>query len=91
MKKTLSTIIVAVFVVLTTATFGYAEYVATGGSNFPYFHLGCLIVGGLIITSLKNKYQGMYLSEAIGSFALYAVLIALFTSPAVDAIRAIVN
>lgn len=91
MKKTLSTIIVAVFVVLTTATFGYAEYVAAGASNFPYFHLGCLIVGGLIITSLKNKYQGMYLSEAIGSFALYAVLIALFTSPAVDAIRAIVN
>ncbi|MEA1935771.1 MAG: hypothetical protein U9M96_02985, partial [Thermodesulfobacteriota bacterium] len=75
MKKVLSTTIVAVFVVLTTATFGYAEYAVAGASKFPYFHLGCLIVGGLIITSLKHKYQRMYLSEAIGSFALYAVLI----------------
>ncbi|MDO9528305.1 MAG: hypothetical protein Q7J27_04005 [Syntrophales bacterium] len=91
MKKTLSTAIVAVFVVLTTATFGYAEYVATGASNFPYFHLGCLIIGGLIITSLKYKYQRMYLSEAIGSFALYAILIALFTAPVVDVLRSIVS
>ena len=91
MKKILSTTIVAVFVVLTTATFGYAEYAVAGASNFPYFHLGCLIVGGLIITSLKHKYQRMYLSEAIGSFALYAVLIALFTAPVVDALRTIVS
>lgn len=91
MKKILSTTIVAVFVVLTTATFGYAEYAAAGASSFPYFHLGCLIVGGLIITSLKHKYQRMYLSEAIGSFALYAVLIALFTAPVVDALRTIVS
>ena len=91
MKKILSTTIVAVFVVLTTATFGYAEYMAAGASNFPYFHLGCLIVGGLIITSLKHKYQRMYLSEAIGSFALYAVLIALFTAPVVNALKTIVS
>jgi len=91
MKKVLSTVIVAVFVVLTTASFGFAEYVAAGTSNFPYFHLGCLIIGGLIITSLKHKYQKMYLSEAIGSFALYAVLIALFTAPVVDALRVIVS
>ena len=80
MKKTLSTIIVAVFVVLTTATFGYAEYVATGASNFPYFHPGCLIVGDLIITSLKNKYQGMCLSEAIGSFLCKSFISVLFAA-----------
>ena len=91
MKKILSTTIVAVFVVLTTATFGYAEYAVAGASSFPYFHLGCLIVGGLIITSLKHKYQKMYLSEAIGSFALYAVLIALFTAPVINALRTIVS
>jgi len=91
MKKTLSTMLIAGFVVLTTATFGYAEYAATGASNFPYFHLGCLIVGGLIIISLKHKYEKMYLSEAIGSFALYTVLIVLFTSPVIDSIRTIVS
>jgi len=91
MKKTLSTILITAFVVLTTASFGYAEYIATGGSTFPYFHLGCLIIGGLIIISLKHKYQKMYLSEAIGSFALYTVLIALFTVPVIDALRTIVS
>ena len=91
MKKTLSTMLIAGFVVLTTATFGYAEYAATGASNFPYFHLGCLIVGGLIIISLKHKYEKMYLSEAIGSFALYTVLIVLFTAPVIDTIRTIVS
>ncbi len=60
MKKTIQTLIVAAFVVLTTATFGFAEYAAAGASNFPYFQLGALIVGGLIIISLKYKYQKMY-------------------------------
>lgn len=91
MKKALSTILVAGFVVLATATFGYAEYVATGISSFPYFHLGCLIVGGLLIISLKHKYQKIYISEAVGSFALYTVLIALFTSPVIDALKTIVS
>jgi hypothetical protein len=50
-----------------------------------------LIVGGMIIISLKHKYQRIYLTEAVGSFALYAVLVALFTSPVVDALRTMVS
>jgi hypothetical protein len=57
-------------VVFLSATFSFAEYTATGVSNFPYFQLGCLIVGGLIIISLKHKYQKMYMGEVIGAFAL---------------------
>ncbi|MDO9528573.1 MAG: hypothetical protein Q7J27_05350 [Syntrophales bacterium] len=91
MKKTLSTMLITGFVVLTTATFGYAEYAATGASNFPYFHLGCLVIGGLIIISLKHKYEKMYLSEAIGSFALYTVLVVLFTSPVINVLRTVVG
>jgi len=91
MKKMFQTLILAAFVVLATASFGYAEYIAEAADNFPYFHLGCLIVGGLIITSLKHKYSKIYLSEAIGSFALYAVLVALFTAPVVDALKALVS
>ena len=91
MKRILQTLIMAAFVVLVTASFGYAEYVATSVVNFPYFHLGCLVIGGLIITSLKHKYSKLYLSEAVGSFALYAILVALFTSPVVNALRAIVG
>ena len=91
MKRTLQTLILAAFVVLITASFGYAEYVASSVGNFPYFHLGCLIIGGLIITSLKQKYSRLYLSEAVGSFALYAVLIALFTAPVVNALKTLVS
>jgi len=91
MKRIFQTLTLAVFVVLITASFGYAEYAASGLGSFPWFHLGCLIVGGLIITSLKQKYSRLYLSEAVGSFALYAVLIALFTAPVVNALKTLVG
>jgi len=91
MKKTLSTLLLSGFVVLVTASFGFAEYAAASVADFPYFHLGAVIVGGLIIISLKNKYDKLYMSEAIGSFALYTVLVALFTSPVVNLIKGMVG
>lgn len=91
MKKTLGTIITAAAVVLLTATFGFAEYAAAGTTNFPYFQLGCLIVGGLILVSLKRKYDKMYTAEVVGAFALYAVLMALFTNPVIDVVKNIMS
>ena len=91
MKKMLQTIFLATFVVLTTSSFAYAELTAAGTGNFPYFHFGCLIIGGLIIISLKHRYSKIYLSEAVGSFALYAVLVALFTVPVVDALKSLIS
>jgi hypothetical protein len=91
MKRTLQTAVVAAFVVLITATFAFAAQATTGEGNFPYFHLGCLIMGGLTITSLKYRYPKMYLSEAVGSFALYAVMVALFTVPVINAMKALVS
>ena len=91
MKRMIQTAAVAMFVVLVTGSFGYAEYVAVGTGSFPYFHFGCLVIGGLIITSLKHKYSRIYLTEAVGSFAMYAVLVALFTAPVVDALKALVS
>jgi len=57
MKKTLRQTIIAAAVILMTATFSFAEYAAAGVTNFPFFQLGCLIVGGLILVSLKRKYD----------------------------------
>jgi hypothetical protein len=91
MKKNLATLTVSMVVVLFTATFSFAEYTATGVGNFPYFQLGCLIIGGLIIISLKHKYERIYTNEAVGAFALYTVLIALFTNPVVDALKNMVS
>ncbi len=60
-------------------------------ANFPYFQLGCLIVGGLIMVSLKRKYNKMYTAEVVGAFALYTLLMALFTNPVIDAVKNIVT
>ena len=73
------------------APFQTAEYALAGVGAFPYFQLGCLIVGGLIIISLKNKYEKLYTSETVGAFALYTVLIALFTNPVIDTIKNMVG
>ena len=91
MKKTLTTTLVAAAVVLLTATFSFAEYAATGVTNFPFFQLGCLIVGGLILVSLKRKYDKMYVGEVVGIFALYTIMMALFTSPVIEAVKTIVS
>lgn len=91
MKKIMQTIFLVGFIVLTTATFSFAEFNAAGSEGFPFFHFGCLVIGGLIIVSLKRKYEKLYLSEAIGSFALFTMLVALFTSPVVDALKNLIN
>jgi hypothetical protein len=91
MKKTLGTMIVAAAVVLLTATFGFAEFAATGATNFPFFQLGCLIVGGLILVSLKRKYEKMYVSEVVGAFALYVIMMAMFTNPVIEAVKTLVS
>ena len=91
MKKTLGTMMVTAAVVLLTATFSFAEYTAAGTTNFPYFQLGCLIVGGLIMVSLKRKYEKLYTAEVVGAFALYTVLMALFTNPVIDMVKNIVS
>jgi hypothetical protein len=91
MKRTIQTAVVAFFVVMITAGFAFAADAPAGPGNLPYFPLGCLIMGGLTITSLKYRYQGIYLSEAVGSFALYAVFVALFTAPVIEAVKGIVS
>jgi len=91
MKKTLATTIVAAAVILLTATFSFAEYTAAGVTNFPFFQLGCLILGGLIMVSLKRKYDKMYVSEVVGIFALYTILMTLFTSPVIETVKTFVS
>ena len=91
MKKTLATTIVAAAVILLTATFSFAEYATAGVTNFPFFQLGCLIVGGLTMVSLKRKYDKMYVSEVVGVFALYTLLMTLFTSPVIETVKTFVS
>jgi FtsH-binding integral membrane protein len=91
MKKTLGTMIVAATVILLTATFSFAEFAAAGTTNFPYFQLGCLIIGGLIMVSFKRKYDKMYVGEVVTIFALYTILMALFTNPVIETVKTLVS
>lgn len=91
MRNKLGVILTALAVVLMTGTFGYAQAIAGEIGNFPYFHIGLLMVGGLILISLKRKYEKMYISEAVGVFAMYTILISLFTVPVIDMIKTIVT
>jgi hypothetical protein len=43
------------------------------------------------MVSLKRKYDKMYVSEVVGIFALYALLMTLFTSPVIEAVKTIVS
>ena len=83
--------IVAGFVVLTTASFTYMEFVTSAEGYFPFFHLGCLLIGGLAVVSLKRRYNKIYISEAVGAFALFAVLMSLFTAPVAEALRNLIR
>ncbi len=91
MNKKITTLIMTLAVVLLTAGFSIAEGSMTTGGNFPYFHLGCLIIGGLIITSIHSKFKEMKLIESIGSFALYFIMVTLFTDPVVDTIKLLLS
>ena len=91
MKRTIQTIIVAIFVVMITGTFAFAAQATSSAGNFPLFQLVCLAVGGLIIISLKYRYKKISLIEAIGIFVLYAVLVALFTTPVIELVKGLVR
>jgi hypothetical protein len=43
------------------------------------------------MVSLKRKYEKMYVSEVVGVFALYTLLMTLFTSPVIDAVKIFVS
>jgi len=87
MGKSVEVWIVVCFVVLTTVSFTYMEFVTSAEGRFPFFHLGCLLVGGLVVVSLKYRYNKIYISEAVGAFALFAVLMSLFTAPVAEALK----
>jgi len=53
--------------------------------------VGVVVIGGLCILSLKQRYERIYLTEAVGSFAMYAVLVALFTNPVAEVVKNLIG
>jgi len=64
---------------------------STGGyTTYLPKHNFCLYLG-LIIVSLKRKYEQMYVGEVVGAFALYTILMAMFTNPVIEAVKTFVS
>lgn len=91
MKRTIQTVIVASSWFSSPRPLPLRRRRRRAAGASPYFHLGCLIMGGLTIVSLKQRYPRLYMSEAVGSFALYAVLVAMFTAPVIEAVKTLVS
>jgi hypothetical protein len=58
---------------------------------FPFAHLIALAVGGIILFTLKQKYQKIRIIELIIIFILYTILVGLFTVPAQDFVRKLIG
>jgi hypothetical protein len=43
------------------------------------------------MVSLKRKYDKMYVGEVVTIFALYTILMALFTNPVIETVKTIVS
>jgi len=43
------------------------------------------------LLTLKRKYNKMYATEAAGIFALYTLLMALFTNPVIEMVKVLVT
>jgi len=41
----------------------------------------------VILMAMKRKYEKMYVTEMVGAFALYTVLMALFTNPVIEVVK----
>lgn len=90
-EKNLSNISVAIFIAMSATAFAYVQYTSAILEGFPYFHLGCIIVGGVMLISLKNKYSRIYLTEAIGAFALFTITVSLSTPPVMEMIAWLID
>ena len=63
--KIMQTTLLTAFVILVTASFSYAQFSVTGNDNFPFFHLGCLIVGGLIYDFENPEVKSIQVFHAL--------------------------
>ena len=49
------------------------------------------MIGGMLMIQLREKYAKIYTTEAVGAFALYTMLMVLFTNPVIEVVKQIVT
>ncbi len=74
-------------VVLATLQFGYFGYRTSGGDLYLVAQLVALAFGGLLLISLEYRYRKIGFAGAVIAFALYTLLVTLYSKPIVEALQ----
>ena len=74
-------------VVLTTLQFSYFGYRTAGGDLYLMAQVVALVFGGLLLMSLEYRYRKIGFAGAVIAFALYTLLVALYSKPVVEALQ----
>ena len=74
-------------VVLTTLQFSYFGFRTAGGDWYLLAQVVALVFGGLLLMSLEYRYRKIGFAGAVIAFALYTLLVALYSKPVVGALQ----
>jgi hypothetical protein len=74
-------------VVLATLQFGYFGFRAAGGDVYLVAQVVALALGGLLLISLEQRYRKIGFAGVVIAFALYTLLVALYSKPVVEALQ----
>jgi len=76
-----------VIVVLTTLQFTYFSFRTAGGDLYLMAQVAALVFGGLLLVSLEYRYREIGFAGAVIAFALYTLLVTLYSKPVVVALQ----
>ena len=76
-----------VIVFLTTLQFSYFGFRTAGGDWHLMAQVAALVFGGLLLMSLEYRYRKIGFTGAVIAFALYTLLVAMYSKPVVEALQ----
>lgn len=86
-KQRWQSLALAVIVVVAVLQFGYFGYRSAGGDLYLVAQLAAIVFGGLTIISLEHRYRKIGFAGAVISFALFTLLVALYSKPVVESLQ----
>ncbi len=76
-----------VIVFLTTLQYSYFGFRVAGGDLYLMAQVAALVFGGLLLVSLEYRYREIGFAGAVIAFALYTLLVTLYSKPVVAALQ----
>jgi hypothetical protein len=74
-------------VIVTILQFGYFGFRTAGWDAYLVAQLVAVALGGLTLISLEHRYRKIGFTGAVISFALFTLMIALYSKPVVETLQ----